>query len=91
MDRLGKSLARGNDLGLLFASTLFTPLAVSAQSIPAGEPSARTPIAIAQTAAAKPDIDKLIPLPDTSDIPPPGLADVKAPYTQVPPAMMCAA
>src|SRR5262249_43325800 len=46
-----------------------------------GEPSARVPCAIAQAAEAAPNVDKLVPMPDTSLVPPPGLADVK----EVPP------
>ncbi len=54
---------------LLAATTMLTPVAASAQSIAPGEPSARAPIAIAQNSAeAKPNIDKLIPVPETANV-----------------------
>ena len=48
MNRQGISLAEGTFLALLAATTMLTPVTVSAQSIAPGEPSARAPIAIAQ-------------------------------------------
>src|SRR5438477_6073283 len=78
MNRHGISLFESTFWALLIATTVLTPVAVSAQSIPPGEPSARAPIAIAQNSAeVKPNIDKLIPVPDTANVPPPTLADIK--------------
>jgi murein L,D-transpeptidase YcbB/YkuD len=78
MDRQGISLAEGTLLALLAATTMLTPLAASAQSAAPGEPSARAPIAVAQgTAEAKPSIDKLVPVPQPANVPPPTAADVK--------------
>ena len=75
MNRHGISLAGGTFLALLAATTMLTPVP-SAQSIAPGEPSARAPIAIAQNSAeAKPNPDKLAPVPETTRPPPP--ADVK--------------
>ena len=77
MNRHGISLAEGTFLALLAATTMLTPAAVCAQSVAPGEPSARAPIAIAQNSAeAKADIDKLVPVPDTTNVPPPTAADI---------------
>jgi L,D-transpeptidase YcbB len=78
MNRHGFSLAEGTFLALLAATTMLTPVAASAQTVAPGEPSARAPIAIAQNSAeAKPNIDKLIPVPETANVPPPTIADIK--------------
>jgi murein L,D-transpeptidase YcbB/YkuD len=78
MNRHGISLAEGTFLALLAATTMLTPVAVSAQSIAPGEPSARAPIAIAQNSAeAKSNIDKLVPVPEAANVPPPTAADIK--------------
>jgi len=77
MNRHGISLAEGTFLALLAATTMLTPAAVCAQSAAPGEPSARAPIAIAQNSAeAKANIDKLVPVPDTTNVPPPTTADI---------------
>ena len=77
MNRHGISLAAGTFLALLAATTMLTPVAASAQSIAPGEPSARAPIAIAQNSAeAKPNIDKLIPVPETANVTPPTASDI---------------
>jgi murein L,D-transpeptidase YcbB/YkuD len=78
MNRHGISLAEGTFLALLAATTMLTPVAVSAQSIAPGEPSARATIAIAQNSAeAKSNIDKLVPVPEAANVPPPTAADIK--------------
>ena len=85
MNRHGISLAAGTFLALLAATTMLTPVAVSAQSIAPGEPSARAPIAIAQNSAeAKPNIDKLIPVPETANVTPPTAADTNKPCATAP-------
>jgi L,D-transpeptidase YcbB len=72
MNRQGISLAEGTFLALLAATTMLTPVTVSAQSIAPGEPSARAPIAIAQNAGeVKPNIDKLVPSPEIAPLTPP--------------------
>src|SRR5471032_1323618 len=72
MNRQGISLFEGTFLALLAATTMLTPVTVSAQSIVPGEPSARAPIAIAQNAGeVKPNIDKLVPSPETAPLTPP--------------------
>ncbi len=79
MRRLHKRnlLAGASILALLSSGIILTPAIVSAQSIAPGEPSARAPIALAQTSAeAKPNIDKLIPVPEEINVPPPGPADI---------------
>src|SRR5712691_87024 len=77
MNRHGISLAEGTFLALLAATTMLTPAAVCAQSVAPGEPSARALIAIAQNSAeAKANIDKLVPVPDTTNVPPPTAADI---------------
>ena len=68
MNRQRISLAGGTFLALLAATTMLTPVSASAQSVAPGEPSARAPIAIAQNAAeAKPNIDKLVPVPEAAN------------------------
>src|SRR6266849_316995 len=77
MNRHGISLAEGTFLALLAATTMLTPAAVCAQSVAPGEPSARAPIAIAQNSAeAKANIDKLVPVPDTTNVPRPTAAGI---------------
>ena len=72
MNRHGFSLAEGTFLALLAATTMLTSVTASAQTVAPGEPSARAPIAIAQNSAeAKPNIDQLVPVPDTATVPPP--------------------
>src|ERR1700730_8973087 len=78
MNRQGISLAEGTFLARLAATTMLTPVSASGQSIAPGEPSARMPIAIAENSGeAKPNIDKLVPVPEAANVPPPTIADVK--------------
>src|SRR6185295_5371011 len=73
----GKLLAGASILALLSSGIILAPVIVSAQSVAPGEPSARAPIALAQTSAeAKTNIDKLVPVPEEANVTPPGPADI---------------
>jgi murein L,D-transpeptidase YcbB/YkuD len=84
-------LAGASILALLGSSIVLMPASVSAQTIAPGEPSARAPIALAQTSVeAKPNIDKLIPVPEEANVPPPGLSDVGSAPVPTAPAVTVA-
>ena len=89
MTRHPISLVEGTFLALLAATTMLTPAAVSAQSVPPGEPSARAPIAIAQNSEAKPH-ERLAATPEGAPLPATGETKSAVPpapaVTVVPPA-----
>lgn len=78
----GKLLAGGSVLALLGAAIVLTPVTAFSQTAAPGEPSAQAPVApVAAPADTKSaettiDIDKLIPVPETADVPPPTAADI---------------
>ena len=69
-------------LAMLGAGILSVPGISFAQKMNPGEPYARAPIALAQSntdakpAETKPDIDKLVPMPETAKVAPPAPADI---------------
>ena len=86
-----KLLAGASILGLFGSSIILAPTTIFAQAIGPGEPSARAPIALAQTSVeAKPNIDALVPVPEAANVPPPGPSDVGSVAAPTAPAVTVA-
>jgi len=86
-----KLLAGASVLGLFGSGIILAPTTIFAQAIAPGEPSARAPIALAQTSVeAKPNIDALVPVPEAANVPPPGPSDLGSVAAPTAPAVTIA-
>jgi murein L,D-transpeptidase YcbB/YkuD len=74
----GNLLASGSVLALFGAAMMLTPVSAFSQTSSPGETSAQAPAATtpAETKADEANIDNLVPVPDTSNVPPPTAADI---------------
>jgi len=75
-------LAGSSFSALLGAGILFSSSIANAQNVAPGEPYARAPITFAQNtdtkpAEAKPDVEKLVPMPEPAKVSPPSVPDAQ--------------